>query len=42
MESYKRTHFVAGTQKEITNQSDLYLVILSSKTYVFEYKLTKY
>ena len=27
-------------QREITSQSDLYLVILSSKTYVFEDKLT--
>ena len=30
------------TQKEITRQTDLYLVILSSKTYVFEDNLTKY
>ena len=30
------------TLKEITSQSDSYLVILSSKTYVFEDKLTKY
>ena len=29
-------------QKEISSQTDLYLVILSSKTYVFEVKLTKY
>ena len=29
-------------QKEITSQTDLYLVNLSSKTYVFEDKLTKY
>ena len=30
-------------QKEIiTNQADLYLATLSSKTYVFEDKLTKY
>ena len=28
--------------KEIISQSDLYLVNLSSKTYVFEDKLTKY
>ena len=30
------------TQKEITSQTDKYLVILSSKTYVFEDKLTEY
>ena len=30
------------TQKEITSQTDKYLVILSSKTYVFESNLTKY
>ena len=30
------------TQKEITSQTDSYLVILSSKTYVFENNLTKY
>ena len=31
------------TQKEITSQTDdKYLVILSSKTYVFEDKITKY
>ena len=30
------------TQKEITSQTDLNLVILSSKTYVFEEKMTKY
>ena len=29
-------------QKEIISQTDLYLVSLSSKTYVFEDKLTKY
>ena len=29
-------------QKEITSQTDLYLVNLSSKTYVFEDILTKY
>ena len=29
-------------QKEITSQTDRYLVILSSKAYVFEGKLTKY
>ena len=28
--------------KEIISQSDLYLVILFSKTYVFEDKTTKY
>ena len=28
--------------KEIISQTDEYLVILSSKTYVFEYNLTKY
>ena len=31
-----------STQKEITIQIDLYLVSLSSKTYVFEDKLIKY
>ena len=31
-----------NTQKEITSQTDLYLLNLSSKTYVFEEKLTKY
>ena len=30
------------TQKEITSQTDKHLVNLSSKTYVFEDKLTKY
>ena len=30
------------TQKESTSQTDQYLVSLSSKTYVFEDKLTKY
>ena len=30
------------TKKEITSQTDRYLVILSSKAYVFEGKLTKY
>ena len=30
------------TQKEITSQTDLHLVILSSKTYVFEEEMTKY
>ena len=33
------------SQTEITSQTDLYLVILSSKTYVFEFfedKVTKY
>ena len=29
-------------QKERNSQTDLYLVILSSKTYVFEDKMTKY
>ena len=29
------------TQKEITSQTDYYLVILSSKTYVFEDSMTK-
>ena len=29
-------------QKEITSQTDYYLVILSSKTYVSEHDLTKY
>ena len=32
----------AHTLKEIISQTDLYLVILSSKTYVFEDKTTKY
>ena len=31
-----------GPQKEISSQTDKYLVILSSKPYVFEDKLTKY
>ena len=31
-----------GSLKEIISQTDLYLVNLSSKTYVFEDKLTKY
>ena len=31
-----------GTQKEITSQTDYYLAILSSKTYVFEDKMTQY
>ena len=31
-----------NTQKEITSQIDQYLVILSSKTYVFEDNLTKF
>ena len=30
------------TQKEITSQTDQWIVILSSKTYGFEDKLTKY
>ena len=30
------------SQKETTSRTDSYLVILSSKTYVFEDKLTKY
>ena len=30
-----------STQKEISGQTDWYLVILSAKTYVFEDKLTK-
>ena len=30
-----------STLKEITCQTEQYLVILSSKTYLFEYKLTK-
>ena len=30
------------SQKEITSQTDYYLVIMSSKTFVFEDKLTKY
>ena len=32
---------VDTTQKEITSQTDEYIVILSSKTYVFEDKSTK-
>ena len=32
----------ASTKEEITSQTDLYVVILSSKTYVFEDNLTKY
>ena len=32
----------ASTQKEKASQTDQYLVILSSKTYVFEHKLTTY
>ena len=32
---------LSGTQKEITSQTDWYLVSLSSKIYVFEDKLTK-
>ena len=31
-----------AAQKEITSQTDLYLVIFTSKTYVFEDKMTKY
>ena len=34
--------FVVPTQKEKISQTDLYLVILSSKTYVFEDEMTKY
>ena len=30
------------TLKEIINQTDLYLIILSSKTYIFEDKMTQY
>ena len=30
------------TQKEITSQTNKYLVILSSKPHVFEEKMTKY
>ena len=37
-EAFKRCH----TLKEITSQTDKYLVSLSSKTYVFEDKMTKY
>ena len=33
---------VASSKKEITIQTDQYLVISSSKTYVFEDKMTKY
>ena len=38
----RRDFECGGTQKEITSQTDLYLVSLSSKTYVFEDKMTKY
>ena len=31
-----------NTQKQVTSKTDLDLIILSSKTYVFEDKLTKY
>ena len=31
-----------GAQKEITSQTDQYLVILSSKSYVFEDRMTQY
>ena len=31
-----------AAQKEITSQTDEYLVIMSSKTYVFEDNLTEY
>ena len=37
-----RSHACMHTQKEVTSQTDLYLVSLSSKTYVFEDKMTKY
>ena len=45
---YKKNSVILGTicmtssQKEITSQADYYLVILSSKTYVFEDKLSKH
>ena len=32
----------SATLKEITSQTDFYLVSLSSKTYDFEDKMTKY
>ena len=34
--------YIQFTLKEINSQTDLYIVSLSSKTYVFEDKLTKY
>ena len=39
---YEDTPLQWGTQKEITSQTDNYLVISSSKSYVFEDNLTKY
>ena len=36
------TEKIASTQKKLISQTDKDLVILSSKTYVFEDKLTKY
>ena len=38
--NYLMPHLSA--QKQKNSKADLYLVILSSKTYVFEDKLTKY
>ena len=35
------TNKLTFAQKEITRQTDLYIVILSSKTFVFENILTK-
>ena len=37
-----KTNLWRDSHKEITNQTDQYLVILSSKTNGFEDKLTKY
>ena len=33
---------IIRTQKEITSQTDLHLISLSSKAYVFEDQMTKY
>ena len=40
--SFNSQYDKACSQKEIISQTDLYVVILSSKTYVFEDKLTMY
>ena len=46
--THQSVHLVIETirnieaQQAMTGQTDLYLVILSSNTYVFEDKLTKY
>ena len=43
LSSYSRQYLlVKPTLKEITSQTDQYLVILSSKTYVFEDKMTTF